>query len=445
MEFNHGKAWVNFFFFPEKVWLNWLNSINDQKKAPALLSSPLVSPPENWYVVLWKSWNWARTPASHPLLTGQHLCAQSISWSDSLLTHRGDLFFYSFTAMAKWSLLFLYLFQGLIPLMFGQQQGTAGPWRHRIQWENNGQVYSLMSTGMEYQPPVRSRSQSRVYVSGRRDGTRSQMPGAHRATMLVRPGRAESRHLRADHGVEPGYTAPALAVRQDAPFNVRASGSRQQLELPYAAVAASYPGVRRYNPAHTNTINASAPGRLTDFPGRRGSVSVDATALHTGGGEPGPGAQYQQLRAVPEALSVSRQPSQTIPSYTTTLARESEAPAPFPAPSEDVLNEAADHGGDMVNDDPRNPLKTHRNSVFYNTYPSRGRSATRTRRPPGTGYGTRYFQNGKLCVLIIWKVLSLPYWHEFESSYTNMMVQWVRQFGWNLLSLHNHPLHRNVF
>ncbi|KAM6918454.1 protein-lysine 6-oxidase-like isoform 1-T1 [Xenentodon cancila] len=48
----------------------------------------------------------------------------------------------------------------------------------------------------------------------------------------------------------------------------------------------------------------------------------------------------------------------------------------------------------MVNDDPRNPFKTHRNSVFYNMYPARGRSVARTRGPPGTGYGTRYFQNG---------------------------------------------------
>lgn len=235
------------------------------------------------------------------------------------------------------------------------------------------------------------------------------MPGAHRAVMPVRPGQAESRQLRADPGAEPASAAPGRALRQDAPFNSRASGTRQQPQLPYATGAAGYSGARRFNPEHTNTINASAPGSFTDFPGRRGGVSVDATALHTRGGEPGPGAQYQQLRAVPETMSVSRQPSQrdhSISEYPTTLARESEVPAPFPAPSEDVLNEAADNGGDMVNDDPRNPLKNHRNSVFYNTYPTRGRSAARTRRPPGTGYGTRYFQNGKLSVLIIWKELS---------------------------------------
>ncbi|KAM3604811.1 uncharacterized protein V6R79_016474 [Siganus canaliculatus] len=98
-------------------------------------------------------------------------------------------------------------------------------------------------------------------------------------------------------------------------------------------------------------------------------------------------------------MSVSRQPAHTdlsIPPYPTALEREPEAPALFPVPSEDVSNEPVNNGGDMVNDDPRNPLKNHRNSVLYNPYPSRGRSGARTgtRRPPGTGHGTRYFQNG---------------------------------------------------
>uniref|UniRef100_A0A8D3C1D9 Lysyl oxidase homolog n=1 Tax=Scophthalmus maximus TaxID=52904 RepID=A0A8D3C1D9_SCOMX len=215
---------------------------------------------------------------------------------------------FSFTAMASWSLLFLYLFQGQFPVIFGQQQQqrTAGPWRHRIHWENNGQVYSLMSTGSEYQDPARSRSQSRVYVSSRRDGA------------------------------------------------------------------------RRFNPEPTNSIDASAPVR-------------------TAGGEPEPGAQYQQLRAVPQAVSVFRHPAQTglsIPAHPSTLERESEGPAPLPALPRDVSNEAATNGEEMVNDDPRNPVKNHRNSVFYNMYPPRGGPGARTQRPPSTGYGTRYFQNG---------------------------------------------------
>uniref|UniRef100_A0A8D3BM87 Lysyl oxidase homolog n=1 Tax=Scophthalmus maximus TaxID=52904 RepID=A0A8D3BM87_SCOMX len=178
---------------------------------------------------------------------------------------------FSFTAMASWSLLFLYLFQGQFPVIFGQQQQqrTAGPWRHRIHWENNGQVYSLMSTGSEYQDPARA-------------------------------GQGESRPVRTDRGVRPRGTG-----------------------------AAGNPGARRFNPEPTNSIDASAPVR-------------------TAGGEPEP----------------------------------------------DVSNEAATNGEEMVNDDPRNPVKNHRNSVFYNMYPPRGGPGARTQRPPSTGYGTRYFQNG---------------------------------------------------
>ncbi|XP_075953401.1 protein-lysine 6-oxidase-like [Anarhichas minor] len=253
-----------------------------------------------------------------------------------------------------------------LPPIFGQQQRAAGPWRHRIQWENNGQVYNLISTGSEYTAPVQSRSQTRLYVAGRRDSSRSQMPGAHRGATLVRPVSAESRQFRTDHSAEPRSIASVRDVRHYVPFNGRASGARQQPDRPHGAAAAGYRGARRTE--HTITINGSSPGRLTDVAGRRRGNSLGATALHTRGGEPGPGAQY--------------------------LERESEAPALSPALSEDDSNEANGNGEDMVNDDPRNPLKNHRNSVFYNSYPTRGRSGARTRRPPGTGYGTRYFQNG---------------------------------------------------
>ncbi|KAM9844565.1 lysyl oxidase-like 5b [Aulostomus maculatus] len=230
--------------------------------------------------------------------------------------------------MAKWSLLFVYLSQGLLPLIIGQQLQRTGPWRHRIQWENNGQVYSLMSTGSEFQAPVRTRSQSRVYMSSR-DGMRSQVPGAHRGATLIRTGPVESSRFRT---VEAGSTVPVQSGRQHVPV--------------------------------------------------------------TGRGDPGSAIHYQQLRAVPEAVSVSRQPARVDhpnPGHAASLERETEAPAPVPA-REDVSNEATINGEDMLNDDPRNPFKHHRNSVFYNMYPPRGRSVGR--RPPDAGYGTRYFQNG---------------------------------------------------
>ncbi|XP_032420638.1 lysyl oxidase-like 5b [Xiphophorus hellerii] len=218
--------------------------------------------------------------------------------------------------MAEW-LVLLYLSQVLLPLVFGQQR-PAGPWRHRIQWENNGQVYSLMSTGSEYQAPARSGSQSRVYLSRRREGAASNVPGAHRGAQVVR-----------------------------------------------------FTDAQRFN--------SSSSGSLRDSLSRRDAVGASSNT--------GEQQQLQQLRALRDGILVSRQPA-----HPSVLGTESDAPAPLPVARVYQTNEA--DGDGMVSDDPRNPFKTHRNSVFYNTYPARGRSVGRTRHPPGTGYGTRYFQNG---------------------------------------------------
>lgn len=230
--------------------------------------------------------------------------------------------------MAKLYVL-LYLVQVNFPFTFGQQR-PAEPWRQRIHWENNGQVYSLMSTGSEYHAPARSGSLSRVYLS-RREGASSNLPGAHRG-------------------------AP--------------------------------PGAQSVSRTDAERFNSSSSGSLNDLLGRR--EAARHSAFHNIGPKPGLGAQHQQLRAVPEGMLVSRQPAQmdrfVLPET------KPEAPAPFPVSRVYVPNEVDGEG--MVSDDPRNPFKAHRNSVFYNMYPTRGRSAGRTRLPPSTGYGTRYFQNG---------------------------------------------------
>lgn len=310
--------------------------------------------------------------------------------------------------MAKLSVLSLYFLQGLVQIITGQQQPRTGPWRHRIQWENNGQVHSLMSTGSEYHSPVRSRGQSRVYVSSRRDGTRHPVPGTHEGTAQRRTGQSEVRHFRTDqtnNGVSPGHDS-----RQYVPVNGHAPGARQQPQVPHRQGVAGYPGARRYTPEYTYRINTSIPGFITDFSGsgvpRRGGVVTQDGTAQSRSRDPVPDSEYHQLRVVPEAVSVSRQPAQTElsnPEHPIPHDRDSVAPAPFPIHTEDASNEENPNGEDMVNDDPRNPFKNHRNSVFYNMYPSRGRSVPLTRRPPGTGYGTRYFQNGKNFSFIRWE------------------------------------------
>ncbi|CAB1326757.1 unnamed protein product [Coregonus sp. 'balchen'] len=316
--------------------------------------------------------------------------------------------------MAKWSVLLFYLLQGLVHVITGQQQPPrerVGPWRQRIQWENNGKVYSLMSTGSEYHPPARPRSQSRVYMSTGRDGTGQTQPGTREGTVAYRrSGPIESNvggHLRdqSNNVLDPGSVHLGHDSRQYMVPNVRQSGARPQPEVPYRAGVAGSPGARRYSPEYTYRVNASVPGLLPEFSGsgvpRRGApVTQDATW----GSEavPVPGGEYQEMRAEAGA-SVSRQPALTDNSNARYVIPNGRGAPPGPGPvnAAETSNEAASNGEDMVSDDPRNPFKNHRNSVFYNMYSSRGRTpVARTRRPrppapaPGTGYGTTYFQNG---------------------------------------------------
>lgn len=294
-----------------------------------------------------------------------------------------------------------------------------------------------MSTGSEYQAPVRSRSQTRVYVTRRRDGTRSPVPRAHRGTAHAGTGHGEAGQFSAvqtNHRVETGSTASGYDGRQHAPGNGRATRARAQAETTYRA--AGYQGARRYNPAYTSTSNASASGSAiaatrSGVPRTEDAGTRDAAAQRRAG-EPGPGAGHQLLRTVPEATSVSRQPAETdrsISGYPASSERESEAATALPAHSEEAANEASRHGENMVNDDPRNPFKSHRNSVFYNMYPTRGRSVARTQRPPGTGYGTRYFQNGKNLT----KIHARPVW------VINGLVEVERKSIYNLFTFPSFP------
>lgn len=249
-----------------------------------------------------------------------------------------------FLIMAKWLLLFLYFSHGLIPIISGQEQRRAvGPWRHRFQWENNGQVYSLISTGSEYQAPVRSRNQPRVYVSSRkRDDTGTSQ-------------------LRSDSSADPGAS---LAHGQDA-----------RIRHPDGSEAAWHPGARRISTEQPSGNNASG---------------VDATSLLPREGGPSP--QNQEVLEVPEAMSESRQQA----GHSISAPEEqSVAPGAF---YEDAPSEAVSYEDNMVNDDPRSPFKNHRNSVLHNMYPA----SSRTRIPPNLGYGTRYFQNGKCLIHIHW-------------------------------------------
>uniref|UniRef100_A0A8C2K0Y2 Lysyl oxidase homolog n=1 Tax=Cyprinus carpio TaxID=7962 RepID=A0A8C2K0Y2_CYPCA len=169
---------------------------------------------------------------------------------------------------------------------------NSAPWRNRIQWVNNGQVFSLMSTGSEYHTPVASRRQSSVFMNSNRDAVRDR-------TMQIRVETSDSAATSSGNtallGENPERRAPAVA-------------NLQHLEAP------------------TETSNTLTNGNYI-------------------------------------VAGLSR--------------------AQTPNAEQGTTSES------MAGDDPRN-----RNTVFSNLYPPSGRTVIPHRAPPGTGYGTRYFQNG---------------------------------------------------
>ncbi|XP_030892172.1 lysyl oxidase homolog 1 [Leptonychotes weddellii] len=109
-------------------------------------------------------------------------------------------------ARAGWQLGALVWGACLCVLVHGQEarpgQGSdPGRWRQLIQWENNGQVYSLLNSGPEYLPagPQGTDSSSRVLLAGAPQAPRRRSPGGLRrrqAPSLPLPGRVGSDTVR---------------------------------------------------------------------------------------------------------------------------------------------------------------------------------------------------------------------------------------------------------
>ncbi|KAJ3595337.1 hypothetical protein NHX12_004641, partial [Muraenolepis orangiensis] len=318
--------------------------------------------------------------------------------------------------MAHWPMLSLYVLQGLAPLIAGQlapQRPGGHPWRQRIQWENNGQVFSLMSTGSEYQSPVGARPRSfprrsssvsagssSSSSSSRRDGAATgqgafsasqQRAGAAAGGRYYYSGPTRPRLDRTtsgDQGGPPVLPGPgggsSSSPRQLVHVNVRPSQVLLRLNRQGGGGGLGYPTefTRRTN-------GSGSPGTPPASPAR--TDGVQSTAQNRGS-PPGTGSVRGVLAG--GALSLSRQPAPGAQTPGSEYADSAPInhPAPPNNPNHANGDEAETNGDAMANDDPRNPFKNHRNSVLYNMYPPRRPVA---RVPvPGTGYGTRYFQNG---------------------------------------------------
>uniref|UniRef100_A0A3Q2XQ92 Lysyl oxidase homolog n=2 Tax=Hippocampus comes TaxID=109280 RepID=A0A3Q2XQ92_HIPCM len=245
--------------------------------------------------------------------------------------------------MEKFAFLLLCLLDVVVRLSSAQHRHPARarlhPWKHRFQWENNGQVYSLLTTGTQYRAPAQLRGRTHLLLTTM---NRAHLPPPSRRTSTD-PGHVNT----ASPGPNLVPRDQAWSPRNAAAFtNQEFSGGGQSSSsddtgaptqpTPRSTVASDDERDTTQTP---NTERRAEP-QLTDAPA---ILSRNVVEVH-----------YTQQR--------------TDPVRTTNNTNE---------PQQDPHN------------------IQHRNSVFYNVYPPDQRNRAPTRPVlPGPGHGTSFFHNG---------------------------------------------------
>lgn len=335
----------------------------------------------------------------------------------------------------------VFLLGALLCLAVGQHhlRTRVGPWRHRLQWENNGQVYRLLSTGTQYRLPAQSRGRTQVLLTTRNSLNQLQPPAELRRTTQTRP--------VGSVGASAGYSHRNAERQADA--SVLGADARQYLLVPgqprrLIPVPLSLPNpgqpvfvtVRRQPQQVRHNVSAAAAfssthefsgsgvlrgGRST--PGEGAGTGADAAPAvpspnftHSRGGRiisiPGTSESISRLPATAVMSGISedrgntRRPQRAGPRDPRTGARFQTRTAPEPNVSTTAppTNTAEIHFSHLRQDasqstessDPRDPHSIHhRNSVFYNLYPPDHTNRVNPRFP-GPGHGTRFFHNGEV-------------------------------------------------
>lgn len=295
--------------------------------------------------------------------------------------------------MEKIWLLLTCLLVVLVRLGTGQDhlRAPVGPWRQHIQWENNGQVYSLLSTGTRYRLPSQNRRRTQMLLTTKNYLNQVNLPVAlMRATRTRSMSRQDSDHSEQNDQIDTSL------LGADVQYLLSADRTGTQSQ---SNVAVDYHSSQA--PA-----NSSAAVFIQEFSGSgiprggRGTAAEDSGAQQT----TTPPARAQGLthsqvdRSSPEGsdsvhnlASDGRVTQQTRTQSLTRVIPEVDdssnaVETQFPPRSPDTTSVG----------DPRDPHSIHhRNSVFYNVYPADRRNRQNARNPPGTGHGTRFFHNGE--------------------------------------------------
>lgn len=340
--------------------------------------------------------------------------------------------------MGSFAFISICLVDVLVRLGTGQQHAGArvGPWRHRIQWENNGQLYSLLSTGTQYRSPAQTRRRTQLLLTTKNTLSRVNPPVALSRSTRTRTGDKEDAivgHaqrndlnqmdvtvLDADAGHyliasrRPGtssHSPPRIASTGEAVTlrylsrHVPSNGSALTTIQEFSGNGVPRDGRNTHGDDAGEQKAVVSPVRSWDFPHSRGgriiSENSDSTVrLPATSGwnimaeDSGIARRIAQQTSLGDARRAQRAHS---------LTRVSPEPNVSPTASP-LSNNAVDAHFSRPRpvttrprdiSDPRDPHSIHhRNSVFYNVYAPDRRNRI-TAGLPGPGYGTRFFHNGE--------------------------------------------------
>ncbi|XP_072244791.1 lysyl oxidase-like 5a [Leuresthes tenuis] len=296
------------------------------------------------------------------------------------------------------------------------------PWRHRIQWENNGQVYSLLSTGTQYRLPAQNRRRTQLLLTTKNGFNQVDSPVALRST---RTRSVSIEGAATDHSEQNDHSQMNMSVLgADAGHYLLASGrpGAQSQPSPRLETARRVSGHRSNQPPSNSRAIQEFSGSGVPRGGRT-TLGDDAGAQQTSETVGAQDFTHMSLdRVAPESsdspvTSVLVTPAQDVensrrvPQQTTSENARGAHSVQRARPLTTVSLESNDSPTALSSNaveihfprgrtdatetsDPQDPHSIHhRNSVFYNVYPPDRRN--RLAHPPsGTGYGTRFFHNG---------------------------------------------------
>ncbi|XP_056098674.1 lysyl oxidase-like 5a isoform X2 [Rhinichthys klamathensis goyatoka] len=279
--------------------------------------------------------------------------------------------------MKKYSLILFFFIHLCVLVCFSTTQRN-GPWRHKIKWETNGQVYSLLGTGSQYHTPV-SGKHTRVLL------TRHMMP-----TGRIFMGRFANRMHTVGHVVH-SNSVPEHSPGMDARHYMvsgRISMRNNQLSLHAKRTALSSGEALQtqfmlYGIAAPTEQPTLAPVKASRAPGHHNTLTKSPKRT----------SPTINIEENPLPLSTSTG-SKTANNSKLSSRTNSASPSAY-VNNRNTGNppfQVEERGGEtMIGDEPTNHHVNSRYSFYFNLLPYGSANRFPHRE---TGQGTRYFHNG---------------------------------------------------